>query len=184
MKALQVLRKSAIFLFLLLIIILLLIFGQIFSGDNHQGSQEYPAGQEQSNYISDTTPVRQEIYYNSCHHLVTTDQTGNSKFVNKNFTQLHNEGWEVFWAENGQAVIFKEISALCPADEGKCFLAAYEGQVAIFSGPLGSSDEPTEVSGISIDNLDPEVKEKLLQGGIEFESMEDLLVALENLDEY
>jgi hypothetical protein len=184
MKILSAFSKTTIFLLSLLAIMLVLIFVQIYGGNEKENFQEYPTSQQESNYITADTPIRQEIYYNACGHLVTTDQTGDSQLINRTFNQLYDEGWEVFWGENGIAVLFKEESGLCPADEDKCFIADYNGQLAIFRGPLGSNAEPIEISGIATGRLASEIKEQILKGGIEFNNMEELLIALENLDEY
>ncbi len=184
MKSLSTFSKTTIFLLSLLAIMLVFVFVQIYSGNEKEDFQEYPTSQQESNYITEDTPIRQEIYYNACGHLITTDQTGSSQLINQTFNQLYDKGWEVFWGENGTAVLFKEESSLCPADQDKCFIADYNGQVAIFKGPLGSAHEPTEISGIATGRLAPEIKEQLLKGGIEFNNMEELLIALENLDEY
>ncbi|MDR2712447.1 MAG: hypothetical protein LBB91_04970 [Clostridiales bacterium] len=143
-----------------------------------------PAGQSNAYFVSEQTMVREEIYYTNCRHLESRLLINDSAFANKSFEELELEGWNVFWAEGGQAVAFKEVAQLCSADENKLHIGEYNGRIAIFSGPAGSEGRLIEELGVPLENLYPEWQAKLAEGGIDFENQEDLLAALDNLDEF
>jgi len=144
----------------------------------------YPAGQSNAYFVSEQTMIREEIYYTNCRHLESRLLVNDPAFVNKSFEELGQEGWNLFWAEGGLAVAFKEVAQLCPADENKRHIGEYNGRIAIFSGPAGSEGQLIEELGIPLEHLYPEWQDKLAEGGIGFENQEDLLAALDNLDEF
>ncbi|MGI6361712.1 MAG: BofC C-terminal domain-containing protein [Bacillota bacterium] len=182
MKAWPIFNKTILVLLLIIAVTTAILAVNLFD-NNQKKDSNAPVEQDESQYITAETPVRQEIYYNNCQHLVVENKTGDPEFAEKSFNQLQTEGWEVFWGENGQAVVFREITEFCPQDEEKCYLSVAEGRIAIFRGPLGSEQPPLEITDIYLDNLYPEMRDKII-AGIEFVNMDELIAALESLDEY
>ena len=69
-------------------------------------------------------------------------------------------------------------------DKEKCRLKEYKGRIAVYQGPHHEEDVLMRVTEIRIDSLPDQVKQSLKNGEYEFDNMERLNDALENLDEY
>ena len=169
--------RIIVFMSLAVFIIACLIINDIFSVPS------IPAQREDGNYIYPQTMVRREVYYSACRHLDSHAATGQKEFVNKTFAEIAEDGWYVFWAEGGGAVAFRESGQLCPNDADKSHLALHQGKLAVFAGPIGTNGEPLEIISINPSALPSIWQQKLANGGIEFKSREELLSALESMDE-
>jgi len=176
---------SKLISYMLVVFILLTaaLCAQLFMGNNNT-PEASPTGQEEIRAISQETKVRKEIYYSRCHHLVSEIITGDTEFAGKSFEEIENEGWSVFWADDGKVVVFRELEELCPDDAVKRHLGVYEGYVAIYAGPSDCDGELIEALNIKVESLYPQWQEMLISGGIDFTSEEELFVALESLDEF
>lgn len=176
---------SKLISYMLVVFILLtaVLSAQIFMENNNK-PEASPAGQEEIRAISRETKIRKEIYYSRCHHLVSEIITGDTEFAGKSFAEIENEGWSVFWADDGKVVVFQELDELCPDDADKRHLGIYEGNVAIYAGPSDCDGELIEALDIKVESLYPQWREMLSSGGIDFASEEELFAALESLDEF
>lgn len=178
--------KTGMVILLLLVIIAVGILGDIYfkQPQETETAPLSPVNTAQTSYVGKDTPVVQEIYYRQCRHLIRQTLIGDEKFAEKSFSELRGEGWNISWSEKGELIAFTEKDGLCPDDAEKRHLGIYEGEVAIYEGPSGASGEMLEVLGIKIESLYPQWQEMLQNGGIDFDSNDDLLNALENLDEF
>lgn len=138
----------------------------------------------QVTYIGKDTPVIQEIYYRQCRHLIRETVTGDSKFAEKSFGELRGEGWDISWSKDGQLTAFLEKDELCPEDAVKRHLGVYEGELAVYAGPSDSEGALMKVLGINIQDIYPKWQEMLANEGINFRNDEELMNALESLDEF
>lgn len=179
-------NMSKLISFMLVVFILLTaaLSAQLFMGNNKNTPEASPAGQEEIRAISEQTKVRKEIYYSRCHHLVSEIISGDTEFAGKSFAEIENEGWSVFWADDGKVVVFRELDELCPDDAVKRHLGIYQGHVAIYAGPSDCDGELIEALDIKVESLYPQWRDMLMAGGIDFKSEEELLAALESLDEF
>lgn len=94
------------------------------------------------------------------------------------------DGWVIRQEKSGRFIISQEIQGLCPADASKRHLAEFEGRVAVYQGPAGSAGRLERVLELKFTELPPQWQERIRQGQAEFQSEEELLQALDNLDEY
>lgn len=94
------------------------------------------------------------------------------------------EGWTIRSEKNGRLVITQKVPGLCPQDAPKRHLAELDGRVAVYRGPVGSMGELERVLEVKVDALPRPWQEKIRQGRAEFQSEEELLKALDSLEEY
>ncbi|MGI9952681.1 hypothetical protein V3F56_10010 [Moorellaceae bacterium AZ2] len=94
------------------------------------------------------------------------------------------EGWVIRQDKAGRFVISQEIQGLCPADDPKRHLAELDGRVAVYRGPAGSSGPLERVLDVQVAQLPADWQERIRRGQAEFQSEEELLQALDSLDEY
>ena len=145
--------------------------------------QRTPALINYDEYVYNQTSVRKEVYYTVCNHMESVAAVGDADFAEKTFAQLRADGWYVFRDDNNQVVVFKESAEYCPNDAGRGHLAMYEGTLALFRGSLANRGEMLEIIDIAFEKLPAVWQRRLENGGIEFQSEEDMLSALESLDE-
>lgn len=173
---------------LVFLMLLLLLGGSILLeiGGNLQESTEpsSPAGQESDIFIDKNTMIKQDIYYIQSRRVVTEHKIADSELHGKNQKQIEDLGWNVFRGEGGQIVIFKEVNALTPEDAEKRHLKLHYGKLAVFAGPSTAQGPLLQELGINPMYLHQDWQDALGQGGIDFENNEELLTALESLDEY
>ncbi len=143
-----------------------------------------PVGQAQDIFIDKNTLIRQDIYYLQSRRTISEIIPAPGELQGKNQAEIEALGWNIFQAEGGQIVIYKETDALTPEDAPKRHLKLYRGKLAAFAGPSTARGPLLEELGIEPDYLSADWQEELNSGGIDFESPEDLLTALESLDEY
>jgi len=178
------LSKMISFLLVVFIILTAALTAQVYISNNNSTPEASPAAQEEIRSISKQTQVRKEIYYSQCHHLISEIITGDTEFADRSFAEIENEGWSVFWADDGKVVAFRELDDLCPDDAVKRHLGIYQGNVAIYAGPSDCDGKLIEALDIKVESLYPGWQEMLTSGGIDFANEEELLSALENLDEF
>ncbi|MDN5345196.1 MAG: hypothetical protein PWQ18_1310 [Clostridia bacterium] len=94
-----------------------------------------------------------------------------------------SEGWRIF-QEGGRLVISQEVDGLCPADTPKRHLAVKDDLVAVYQGPAGSLGPLLRVTNLQFTSLPPDWQEKITSGQAEFSSEQELLQALDSLDEF
>ncbi|WP_258359968.1 hypothetical protein [Moorella sulfitireducens (nom. illeg.)] len=92
-------------------------------------------------------------------------------------------GWRII-GEGGRLVITQEVDSLCPADAPKRHLAVKDGLVAIYQGPSGSLGPLMRVTDLRVASLPPAWREKIENGQAEFNSEQEVLKALDSLDEF
>ena len=173
-------RSVQAYIYGVLCLILILCIGVIAA---QNVSPEQQVAEEMTEYILDDTVVKKDIYYSACQHLVTEKISNSSEFNNKSFEELAQEGWYVFWGQNGEACVFAEEEGLCPQDAEKYHLVWQDDSLVIVHGPAGYNGEVEGRINVDFDKL-PKLWQELLQkDGVEFANRDELLTALESLDE-
>jgi len=132
---------------------------------------------------------RIERLYQACGHREEIPLPGevNLRWVGKKELEIlfpPQEGWNIRSEQNGRLVITQRVPGLCPQDAPKRHLAELEGRVAVYRGPVGSIGDLERVLNIKIDALPREWQERIRRGQAEFQSEEELLQALDSLEEY
>ncbi|MCL2817038.1 MAG: hypothetical protein FWD39_01450 [Clostridiales bacterium] len=175
-------RKIRLRIAVLLCLLAVFVFSWVAKDLLH--SLSVPTRKEEEGFVDFDTVVRREIYYAACRHLDVHSAAGQEEFSGKSFGEITQEGWHIIWAEDGSAVAFRESALLCPEDDRKTHLAIYQDKLALFHGPIGTEGEPLEVIYVKPESLPALWRQKLINnGGIEFQTRDELLSALESLDE-
>lgn len=132
---------------------------------------------------------RIEKLYQACGHReeIPLPEGVDLRWVGKKELEIlfpPQDGWIIRSEKNGRLVIIKKVAGLCPQDAPKRHLAELDGRVAVYRGPVGSMGELERVLEVKIDALPRPWQEKIRQGHAEFQSEEELLKALDSLEEY
>ena len=93
------------------------------------------------------------------------------------------EGWRLI-REGERLVISQEVDGLCPVDAPKRHLAVKDGLVAVYQGPAGSLGPLLKVTSLPFAALPPHWQEKITGNKAEFNSEQELLQAMDSLDEF
>lgn len=109
------------------------------------------------------------------------------------------EGWTI--EKQGRLLILRQsLKEFCPEHKNYCHLGLYQGQLAVYQGPLGHDEKLLRVEkNMPVANLPPDLQVKLHQAGefshqdqdtqsllraeLEFATEQALNAMLENLDE-
>ncbi|MDD4334538.1 MAG: hypothetical protein PHY77_02915 [Desulfotomaculaceae bacterium] len=110
------------------------------------------------------------------------------------------EGWTVVFTNPGMLSLTLKAEEFCPLHRKFRHIGIYNGQVAVYEGPLGYNDRVLRVENIMVESLHPDYRIKLeqamdlqkqsnitaemLRAELEFSSDETLNAALENMDEH
>ncbi|MCG0277499.1 MAG: hypothetical protein L5656_03065 [Thermanaeromonas sp.] len=132
---------------------------------------------------------RIEKLYQACGHReeIPLPEEVNLRWIGKKELEIlfpPQEGWEIYPEQNGRLVITQKVPGLCPQDAPKRHLAELDGRVAVYRGPTGSMGDLERVLDIRMETLPREWQERIRQGRAEFRSEEELLKALDSLEEY
>lgn len=131
---------------------------------------------------------RLEKYYRACGHTYPLPLPAGVRWQwagQKEMTALFppSEGWRLT-QEAGRLVATQEVDGLCPVCAPKRHLAVKDGLVAVYQGPAGSLGPLLKVTGLKITALPANWRSRIQAGGAEFNSEQELLEALDSLDEY
>ncbi|KYH32333.1 hypothetical protein [Neomoorella mulderi] len=131
---------------------------------------------------------RLERYYRDCGHREPIPLPAGVKWNWAGKEELSilfppPEGWRIT-REGERLVITQEVDGLCPADAPKRHLAIKDGLVAIYQGPAGSLGPLMRVTSLKFTSLPPSWREKIENGQAEFNSEQEVLEALDSLDEF
>ncbi len=164
------------------------------------------SGERVEPLIHSTTTIRQENKYTACGD-VEVYYRGPAKRdligLDENRLRLkypRQEGWTVA-VEGDDVVITRQIDGLCGMHREYRHLGFYEGQLAVYQGPLGHDEVLLRIeTGININRLPESFLDKLnkadtfanlnadeqldLHNAIEFTDEQALNALLENFDEY
>ncbi|GAW92724.1 hypothetical protein [Calderihabitans maritimus] len=127
-------------------------------------------------------------YYAVCEHTITKEKEDIQHLDGLSVNELQQtfsqeEGWTVY--EAGDYIILsRQIEDLCPEDAKKRHLGAYGDYVAIIRGPVGIDGGVVSVTDVRIDSLPRPWQQQVREGTLNFGSVEELLEALDSLDEY
>lgn len=144
--------------------------------------EEIPAETE-SEYITSEMPVKVEQYFSGCHHLRSDIIEADIRFADKSFDELSIDGWYVFHGQDGIVCAYSEEEGLCPEDNEKFHFRKYDEGLVIIHGPVGYDGAVEGRIKIDIKKL-PQLWQQMLEhGGVEFANRDELIVALESLDE-
>ncbi|MGI6066420.1 MAG: hypothetical protein ACOYI2_08005 [Bacillota bacterium] len=134
--------------------------------------------------FSEDAKVQEQIYYELCRHLVTRDVGLDDPVRDMSTSKLKEQGWSVYQDEIDDVTIFKNINGLCQVCQGKRHLGIAGEYVAVFQGPIGVQGQQMEVLNVRVDRLPVEWQEKVKRGELDFSSEQELLEALDSIDEY
>ncbi|NLB52247.1 MAG: hypothetical protein GX808_04825 [Syntrophomonadaceae bacterium] len=136
--------------------------------------------------IDDTIILEQE--FSKCKHVVIAPFKDKQDLLGKRISEIKQQytmknGYQVSYAQN-TLIIHQIIDDWCSVDKEKCRLKEYKGRVGVFQGPNTENDALMRVTEIKIESLPDHIRQAIEKGEYEFENMERLNDALENLDEY
>lgn len=131
---------------------------------------------------------RMEKYYRACGHREPLPLPDGVKWKWAGKEELSilfppSEGWRII-QEGKRLVISQEVNGLCPADAPKRHLAVKDGLVAVYQGPAGSLGPLLRVTSLQFTSLPSHWREKIAKGEAEFNSEQEVLEALDSLDEF
>lgn len=150
-------------------------------GKNLMGAQTQTVGT-----IPENTLIKEEVYYTQCQHLVQREILAGEIYPGADEDALRASGWALYHNSNSEQgiTIFKNIDDLCPEDEHKRHLGVAGEYVAVLKGPVGVNGDLIEVLDVRIDRLPAEWQMKVKEGTLNFSSEQELLEALDSIDEY
>lgn len=136
--------------------------------------------------IDDAIILEQE--FSKCKHVIIAPFKDRQDLIGKRITDIKQQytaknGYQVSYHQN-TLTIHQAIDDWCSVDKEKCRLKEYKGRVAVFQGPDAENDVLMRVTEIKIESLPDHIIDAIKKGEYEFENMERLNDALENLDEY
>lgn len=139
--------------------------------------------------VTPETPIIMEKTYSKCRHKITSGYERPEELVGRTLDQLQQEftykgGYLLWFDEDGSLVIHQQIDDWCPDDQERVHLGLFKGQVAVFKGPKGFSDELLRVTGIRAELLPEQLLQDLEAGILEYTDEDEANFVLENLDEY
>mgnify|MGYP000942040221 CR=1 FL=1 len=137
----------------------------------------------ESKIIGSHTIVKEQIYYRKCRHMETQELKNHVDYVGKTHADLEAGGWQVYDAPDGAVIITKDMEGFCPADEEKRHIAQAGDYLGIYHGPVNMGGELITEIPIKVSELPQDWQTRILTGGYEFKGEEELMDALENLDE-
>lgn len=125
--------------------------------------------------------------YSLCQHLI--EQKVPVDIYGLNVNELlrrfpPEEGWVVDNLNSNRIVIYQKVGGLCPEDALKRHLGSKGEYVAVFRGPIGISGGLERVTTIRLDKLPAQFKQKLINGQLDFSDENELMDALDSIDEY
>lgn len=134
--------------------------------------------------IPENTFIKEEIYYTQCQHLIQREIIAGEAYPGADEDALRADGWALYHNNDQEITIFKNIDDLCPKDVHKRHLGVEGEYVAVLKGPVGVAGDLIEVLDIRIDRLPQEWRKKVKEGTLNFSSEQELLEALDSIDEY
>lgn len=127
-------------------------------------------------------------YYSACGHYVYATLPAGIKDnwlpeveVDSRFPA--DQGWQLK-QQDGHYLITQEVEGLCSDCAPRRHLAFKDGLVAIYNGPAGSLGSLERVTNLKLESLPDFWLEKIRGGQAEFKTEQELLQALDSLDEY
>ena len=125
--------------------------------------------------------------YSSCQHLI--EQTVPVDIYGLNVNELlrrfsPDDGWVVDNLNSNRIVIYQNVEGLCPDDASKRHLGSKGDYVAVFRGPIGINGGLERVTTIKLDQLPQQFEQKLINGELDFANENELMDALDTIDEY
>jgi len=142
----------------------------------------------EANLIKYDDGVIYEQQFSKCGHVIIAPFDDQAALIGKSLEELKKQytvknGYQLSYQGNTLSIKHK-INDWCTVDKEKCRLKEYKGRVAVYKGPNRDEDVLMRVTEIKIDSLPEQVRNAIEKGEYEFENMERLNDALENLDEY
>lgn len=125
--------------------------------------------------------------YSLCQHLI--EQKVPIDIYGLNVNELlrrysPDEGWVVDNLNSNRIVIYQKVEGLCPEDALKRHLGSKGDYVAVFRGPIGINGGLERLTTIRLEKLPQQFKEKLIKGELDFSNENELMDALDTIDEY
>lgn len=129
-----------------------------------------------------------EQEFSKCGHTIIAPFAEREKLIGRSLDDLKKEykeenGFNISYQEN-TLTIKQKVDDWCLVDKEKCRLKEYKGRIAVYQGPNSEEDILIRVTEIEFASLPDQVSAAIRNGEYEFENMERLNDALENLDEY
>ncbi len=142
----------------------------------------------EANTIKYDDGVIYEQQFSKCGHIIIAPFDDQGALIGKSVDELRKQytvknGYQLSYQHNTLSIKHK-IDDWCTVDKEKCRLKEYKGRIAVYQGPNGEHDVLMRVTDIKVDSLPEKIRHAIENGEYEFENMEHLNDALENLDEY
>lgn len=148
-------------------------------------NQNIEMGQAQTvGMIPGDTKIKEEIYYSRCKHLEKREIIAADVYPGSNEEELEAQGWTIYHHDDGSITIFKNVDGLCTEDRKKRHLGVSGEYVSVLEGPVGVSGDVLQVLDIKVAKLPKEWQDKVRKGELSFSSEQELLEALDSIDEY
>ena len=186
-------KKQTIFLIIIGVLITSFgigyAFAFIYQNIHAPRSEQKPAMEAKESELSvsaDTQIIFEREY--KCGHVLVSEFEHREALIGKTLQEIRKtwtdkNGYRIAWQDR-TLVIHQFIDEWCPAEQEKCRLKVYQGQIAIYKGPDSQNDSLERVTAISWGNLPEDIQKAIEAGEYEFKNRQDLNDCLENLDEY
>ena len=125
--------------------------------------------------------------FSLCQHLIEQKLPADIYGLNVNELLKRfppDEGWVLDNLNTNRVLLYQKVEGLCPDDTLKRHLGTKGNYVAVFRGPIGINGGLERVTTIKLEQLPPEFKLKLINGEMDFLNEDELMDALDSIDEY
>lgn len=95
-----------------------------------------------------------------------------------------SQGWSLARGKGGAWELTQSLEGFCPEDAARRHLEIREDRVAVYIGPAGKGGPLSRMTAIRLKDLTPEWQEAIRKGRMEFKDEQELMAALDSLDEY
>ncbi len=183
-------KQKNIYIFFCLIFLLSCMFVYCFTSYGELKASKKLFDEDNNCLLNEThkLTIIVQKYYVMCGHfkelervkILETDKLILKKYINK---YSKEKGWLVNRTEN--TLIFSlPVNDLCDEDKLKRHFAFEDGFLVIYQGPVGTVGKLLKITDIKKEKLPHEWKEKIEKKLVDFNSEQELLQALDTLDEY
>lgn len=142
----------------------------------------------------DLTEKKQDVllvaqkYYTLCGHFEEKEKAlypAMEQLPLEEFKKKYSaeDGWIL--SKTSDMIVFSlPVNELCPADRVKRHLSFKDGYVAVYQGLVNSSGPLLRITSIKKENLPDDWKRKIANNQVDFSNEQELLQALDSLDDY
>lgn len=139
--------------------------------------------------VTPETKITLQEFYTICRHTLPLSLPAKEKLWGKTLAELTvifpaEKGWLLDVPAPGELVLTREVPGLCPRDSGKHHLGFMGDYVAVYQGLPEAAGGIIQILPVEREKLPRSWRDKIGQGEVVFEGKEDLMEALDSLEEY